>query len=266
VYSLASGSSGNAMLVQCDGTSILIDAGLPLRTLSAALTRRGVSSDGLSAILLTHEHSDHCAGAGPMSRRTGAPVVANRATLQAYAERDAIPFASRELGEGETTEIGPLRVRSFPVPHDAAAPVGFVVESDATRICYFTDAGSVTPEMRDALRGCSLAIIEANHDIDWLWRGTYTPEMKARVASPTGHLSNDDCADLLAERLERDGPLTVWLAHLSRANNSPALARRSVMARIARQTSVPFMLEVALRDHPSVNWRSGAEAVQLALL
>ncbi len=127
-------------------------------------------------------------------------------------------------------------------------------------------AGSVTAEVRQALRGASLAIIEANHDLDWLWRGPYTEVMKARVASATGHLSNTDCADLLTERLEEDGPLCVWLAHLSRVNNSPSLARRSISAQIARQTRVPFSLEIALRDHPSVTWRAGAHAIQLALL
>jgi phosphoribosyl 1,2-cyclic phosphodiesterase len=266
MFALASGSSGNAMLVMCEGTSLLIDAGLGARTLAAALTKRGVPATGLNAILLTHEHVDHAQSAGAMSRRSGAPIIANRATLQAYAERDPLAFTTQELATGDEIAVGGFRIRSFAVPHDAAAPVGFVLEACGVKIAYFTDAGSVTTEMREALRGCNLAIVEANHDIDWLWRGPYTPEMKARVASPTGHLSNDDCADLLAERLDADGPLTIWLAHLSRVNNSPALAKRCVTARIQRQTTVPFLLETALRDHPSVSWRSGAEAVQLALL
>jgi phosphoribosyl 1,2-cyclic phosphodiesterase len=266
VFALASGSSGNATLLRCGETSLLIDAGLSARTLAAALTQRGVAADGLDAILLTHEHVDHAQSVGAMSRRSRAPVVANRATLEICAARDPLAFASRELEVGHEAAVGVFRVRSFPVPHDAVAPVGYVLEANGVKIVYFTDAGSVTPEMREALRGCNLAIVEANHDIDWLWRGSYTAEMKARVASPTGHLSNDDCADLLAERLDTGGPMAIWLAHLSRANNSPALAKRSVSARIARQTSVPYVLEAALRDHPSVMWRSGADAIQLALL
>ncbi len=266
VYALASGSSGNAMLVQAGKTNLLIDAGLPVRTLASHLLRRGIGVSNLDAILLTHEHTDHATGAGGMARRTGAPLVANTATLAAIAERDPLPFSTRELRTGGTVGIGSVGIRSFPVPHDAVEAVGFVLEVGSVQITYFTDAGSPTPSLREALRGANLAIVEANHDIDWLWRGPYTDEMKARVASPTGHLSNDDCADLLAERLEEGGALCVWLAHLSRVNNSPSLARRSVLARIAQQTSVPVSLEVALRDSPSVSWRAGAKAVQLSLL
>lgn len=266
VHALASGSSGNAVLVQSGNTNILIDAGLSLRTLASHLARYKVGVDGLDAILLTHEHSDHSCGLGALARRTGAPVVANQATLQAYSERDILPFPTQELGTGDTVGIGSIGIRSFRIPHDAVEPVGFVLEAGATKIFYATDTGSLTPELRESLSGAHLAIIEANHDLDWLWRGTYTQEMKTRVASPTGHLSNADCADVLAERLEAEGACCIWLAHLSRANNSAALARRSVTARIKEQTQVPFDLEIALRDHPSVSWQAGRRAVQLSLM
>jgi phosphoribosyl 1,2-cyclic phosphodiesterase len=254
------------MLVQAGGTNILIDAGLPLRTLSPLLSRRGVGISNLDAILLTHEHTDHSSGAGPLSRRFGAPVVANSATLREYAQREPLPFTTRELPTGGELGVGAIGVRSFPVPHDAVDAVGYVLKIGTVQITYFTDAGSPTSELREALRGANLAIVEANHDVEWLWRGSYTREMKERVASPTGHLSNVDCADLLAELLEESGSLCVWLAHLSRVNNSPSLARRSVLERIAQQTRVPLALEVALRDHPSVNWQAGSKSVQLALL
>ncbi len=266
VFALASGSSGNATLVQAGDTHVLIDAGLPIRTLGAHLARHGVGVGQLDAVLLTHEHHDHCSGAGPIARRYAAPLIANAPTLEAIALRDALPFATRELPVGGSLGVGSLGVRSFAVPHDACAPVGYVIEAGGRQVVYFTDAGSVTAEMRTALHTANLAIIEANHDLDWLLRGPYAPPMKERVASPTGHLSNADCADLLAERLEANGTLCVWLAHLSRVNNSPALAKRSVRARVERQTRVPFALDVALRDHPSVSWRAGSQAVQLALL
>jgi len=266
VHALASGSSGNAMLVQGGSTSVLIDAGLGVRSLSAMLAKRGVVDGRLDAILLTHEHTDHSIGAGPMSRRTQAPIVGNRATLEVYAGRDELSFASLELPTGGETAIGAFGIRSFPVPHDAVDAVGYVLEFGSTRFAYFTDAGSCTAPMREALRGASFAVVEANHDLEWLKRGPYSPEMKHRVASPTGHLSNDDCADLIAERLEEEGPMSIWLAHLSRVNNSVSLARRSVRERIVRRTSVPFYLDIALRDQPSVSWRSGARGVQLSLL
>ena len=266
VHSLASGSSGNAMLVRAGDTSVLIDAGIGVRSLAAMIAKRGVVDGRLDAILLTHEHTDHTIGAGDMARRTRAPLVGNRATLDAYALRDELSFAVTELSTGSEIVIGAFSVRSFAVPHDAVEAVGYVIQCGRTRIAYFTDAGSCTPEMREALRGASLAVVEANHDIDWLWRGPYTHEMKTRVASSTGHLSNADCADLIAERLDEGGPMCVWLAHLSRVNNSVSLARRAVRERIVLRTRVPFHLDIALRDQPSVSWRSGARGVQLSLL
>jgi phosphoribosyl 1,2-cyclic phosphodiesterase len=173
----------------------------------------------------------------------------------------------RELPLGDGINIGCLTIHSFPVPHDAVSPVGYVIRSGATKITYFTDAGSVNHEMKEALADANLAVVESNHDVEWLRRGPYTADMKARVSSSTGHLSNDDCADLVAERLEDGGPLTVWLAHLSSINNSPSLARRSVEARVRSHTKVPFSLDVALRDSPSAEWHSAKRAgiVQLEL-
>ncbi len=265
VHALASGSSGNAFLVQAGATNLLLDAGLSQRILASHLARFGVGAAGLEAILLTHEHVDHSASAGAMSRRTAAPVVANAATLHAAAQRSEQAFATCELPTGAERGFGCIGVRSFAVPHDAAEPVGYVLEIGALRIVYCTDVGSVTPAVHAALQGANLAIVEANHDLAWLLRGPYTPKMKERVSSPTGHLSNADCAGLIAGRLIEGGPLTVWLAHLSRVNNSPALARRSVLAQIAAQTKVPLALEIALRDHPSVSWRSGSRSVQPCL-
>src|SRR5262249_25155754 len=123
-----------------------------------------------------------------------------------------------------------------------------------------------TEVMQQALLGAKLEIVEANYDVEWLRRGPYSEELKARVASGTGHLSNMDCAEMIVRRLESEGALCVWLAHLSRINNSPSLAKRPVLAQVAKQTGVPFTLEVALRDHPSVSWRAGEKAVQLSLL
>jgi phosphoribosyl 1,2-cyclic phosphodiesterase len=266
IHALASGSSGNAMLVQAGETNLLIDAGLPLRQLASHLAKRGVRATDLDAILLTHENSDHSASVGALARRSAAPILANAATLAAYAERDALPFPTSELPTGGERGVGCIGVRSFAVPHDAAEPVGYVLEVGNLKIAYAVDVGSVTPAVREALRGANLVVIEANHDLDWLWRGPYTPDMKARVASPTGHLSNADCADLLAARLEDDGPCCIWLAHLSRVNNSPSLAKRSVSESVGRQTHTAFWLEIALRDHPSLFWRSGLRAVQPSLL
>jgi phosphoribosyl 1,2-cyclic phosphodiesterase len=266
VHALASGSSGNATLVQSAGVNLLIDAGMPIRALTNALRYRGVGASDLHAILLTHEHTDHISAAAALARRTRAPIYATEGTLIGLTARDEVDSECHPIVPGEVVSVGPFQFRAFDIPHDANQPTGFVVETSAARIAYCTDVGSITPNVREALDGANLAIIEANHDVDMLWRGPYTQAMKERVASPTGHLSNADCADVLASTLERNGPMTVWLAHLSRVNNSPSLAHRSVIARIAEQTRVPVSLHVALRDQPSVHWVSGRQCVQLSLL
>lgn len=266
VYSFASGSSGNAMLVRSAASAVLIDAGLGVRVLTACLARMGVAHGGLDGILITHEHWDHAANAAALARKFGAPLIANAPTIAAIAAREDLEFGMRELPTGGEIGVAGLTVRSFPVSHDAVDPVGFVIGAGAVRIAYATDCGMPTAELRQAIRGAKLVIIEANHDVDCLLRGPYSPAMKERVASATGHLSNVDCATVIAERLELDGPARFWLAHLSRVNNSPALARRSVAAAVAAATTVPFALEVALRDSPSVVWHEGQGGLQLRLL
>ncbi len=254
------------MLVQAGSTSILIDAGLSLRTLSPQFSKRGVNTSALSAILVTHEHTDHISGLGPIARKSKASVITNSATLNACLARDELGYDVSELSTGNSRGIGCFGVRSFRVSHDAVEPVGWILECGSTKIVYATDLGVSSNELTEALSEANLIILEANHDLDWLARGPYAPEMKNRVASDTGHLSNSACAAAIAHRLEESGPAAVWLAHLSRVNNSPSLARRSVRAKIAAQTKVPFTLDIALRDNPSVSWWAGKQAVQLSLM
>jgi phosphoribosyl 1,2-cyclic phosphodiesterase len=264
VHALASGSSGNSVLVMAGGRGLLIDAGLGPRTLMPALARREIGVDRLDAILLTHEHDDHLRGAPAVSSRLRSPIVANRATLSAACVRTELR-RTVELPTGSEARFGEFCVRSFRIDHDAAEPVGYVVEVCGHRIAYATDVGCPCDGLREALRGASLCILEANHDLAWLRRGPYPPHMKERVASDQGHLSNADAATLLAERIECDGPTCVWLAHLSAVNNSPSFARRFVNDAVRAATKTPFALDIALRDRPSVQWRPGRMATQLSL-
>ncbi len=265
VYALASGSSGNATLICTKETNILIDCGLGIRKLSSLLHGKGVLANNLHGILVTHEHIDHIAGLGNLCRRTGAPVFTNDATHQACSLLDPLVNNQVSVPTGSELRIGQLTVRSFAVPHDASEPVGWVVQHEDWRMCYFTDAGIVTDAMKSGLCGADLAIVEANHDVEMLRRGPYTSDMKARVASSTGHLSNTQCADALAAKVEDEGPATIWLAHLSRVNNSPAVARNTVMQGIKSRTKTTFSLEVAHRDSPSATYHRGMRAVQLSL-
>jgi phosphoribosyl 1,2-cyclic phosphodiesterase len=264
VHSLASGSSGNAVLIISNGVGLLIDAGISARRLSVALKARGILPGSLKAVLLTHEHDDHIKGIQRICVNMNAPMVANLATISACSARMDLP-PTMELQTGNEICFERFLVRSFAVSHDAVEPVGYVVEVAGCRIFYATDCGCASEEVRNALRKANLCILESNHDLEWLKRGPYPPHMKARVAGDTGHLSNHDASSLLAERLEHDGPAAIWLAHLSAVNNSPSLARKYVSSEIQRSTRTPFTLDIALRDHPSAVWRHGQNAVQPTL-
>jgi phosphoribosyl 1,2-cyclic phosphodiesterase len=253
-------------VVTAGDESLLIDAGLSAQTVASRCKRLGVSPETLRGILLTHEHHDHSCGAGIIARRYGIPILANEGTLNACAERDTLTQPNHILPTGEAQTFGAFGVQSFPIPHNAAEPVGYTLTIGGCKIFYATDVGSVTPDLMSALSGANLIILEANHDLQWLLHGSYSPEMKARVASPIGHLSNAECGAALAKRLEEGTPCTIWLAHLSRMNNSPALAKRTVLACIGKSTATPYKLEVALRDQPSLTWRYGSQAHQLNLL
>ncbi len=254
------------MLVRVGEKSLLIDAGLSAQTLVSRTKKFSVPPDSIGGILLTHEHHDHSVGAGVLARRMRIPVLANSETLQALSTRDELDFPAQEIPTGTPLSFGAITVQSFPIPHNAVAPVGFTLTIGECKIAYATDIGSRTPELATALSNASLIILEANHDLHWLLHGSYSDEMKARVASPIGHLSNADCAEALAHRLEDGTPCTIWLAHLSRMNNTPALAKRTILDRLGKHHKTPYTLEVALRDHPSLSWKYGQQAHQLDLL
>ena len=264
VHSLASGSSGNAILVKAGGRGLLIDAGISARALVPALRRRGIMPGHLDGILLTHEHDDHIRGAGRSSRQLFVPVIGNRATLEATSQRTELGKTT-EMATGAQIQLGAFLVRSFSVPHDAVDPVGYVIEATGATRAYATDVGCPCAALREAMRTADLCILESNHDVEWLKRGPYPAFMKARIASDRGHLSNQDAVNLIAERLEDGGSTFFWLAHLSAVNNSPALAFRYATQHLRSLTRVPYRLEVALRGRPSVLWKHRGAAVQHSL-
>ncbi len=238
VVSLGSGSSGNALLVQAGQTAVLVDAGFPSRILSGRLRRAGIGLGALSAILLTHEHGDHACGARELAHAWSIPLLSDPRTLDAVvAQRPhttgaVLPLPERvELPAGRSTRLGGLEIRSFPISHDAVAPCGYVLSTGAWRVAVVTDCGIVTEAMIEALRPAHLVVIEANHDKQRLLDGPYPWHLKQRILSPTGHLSNDQTSEALLRILD-DGPRWVWLAHLSRTNNRPDLARAQVRERL----------------------------------
>lgn len=266
VHALASGSSGNATLVRSGPTSILIDAGIGLRKLAAALEPHRLAFSDLSGVVLTHEHADHCASAHALSRRHGISIVANSGTLGAiYSRCSASPHEI--LPVGDRWVAGDLRVETFPVPHDAAEPVGINVTHIPTgqKVSLVTDAGHVTEIIRLSVRGANLLVLEANHDVHRLKAGDYPGYLKSRILGNRGHLSNEAAVELLCEHALNHGPHTAWLAHLSKANNTPKLALGYAKATVALETDCPILLDVAKRDKPSAHWSPGRSPLQLRL-
>lgn len=233
VVSLGSGSDGNAILVQNDTTTVLVDDGFPLRDLKSRLHQAHIRPEDISAILITHEHSDHAGGARTFARHFGIPLIADPRTLNALCAMPdrgmpgAPPPERVELPVGHALSWGRLEIASFPVSHDAVAPCGYLLSSAAWRVFVATDTGVVTDAMLEAMRTAHLIIIEANHDHDRLLNGPYPWYLKQRILGPTGHLSNDQTKLALASVLD-DGPRWIWLAHLSRTNNTPDIARACI--------------------------------------
>jgi phosphoribosyl 1,2-cyclic phosphodiesterase len=234
VISLGSGSSGNSLLVQSGETSVLVDAGFPARLLAGRLRSLGVAPASLSAILLTHEHGDHACGALNLACQYGIPILTDPRTVEAVMKQPSREARLAgwtpervELPVGRSTQLGSLEIRSFAISHDAVAACGFTLATSAWRVGVMTDTGMVGPQAVEALRGANLLVIEANHDKARLLDGPYPWYLKQRILGPTGHLSNEQTGEALTRMLD-DGPCWLWLAHLSRTNNTPDLARAQV--------------------------------------
>ncbi|MEA3466534.1 MAG: MBL fold metallo-hydrolase [Thermodesulfobacteriota bacterium] len=232
ICQLASGSKGNSIYIESEKTRILIDAGLSALQISKRLAAIGVEAQTLDAVFVTHEHSDHSRGIGPLSRRYALPIYLHQATHAKVAKLGAIQ--ERFFDIGQTIAIRDIEVNSFPITHDAVAPVGFTVETKRGKVGIATDLGIATRLVQDRLRQCQVLILETNHDEELLRKGPYPWELKQRIRSHHGHLSNGDGADLLAQVLW-DGLQAVFLAHLSETNNTPQLAQRSVAAVLSQQ-------------------------------
>jgi phosphoribosyl 1,2-cyclic phosphodiesterase len=247
---LGSGSKGNATLVECGSTLLLVDAGLSARALGNRLEAVGVEPKRIDCILLSHDHGDHVRGAERFSKLHGVPVLSSIETLEAM-NRSPIHFASwSSLPENGPLTVGDFSVECFPVPHDAAKPVGFVLHGEGLRLAMATDLGHATTLVLDRLRGSHLIMIESNHDEDMLKSGPYPWQLKQRVAGRTGHLSNSAAASILEQVLD-DSCRAVVLAHLSEQNNTPELARRTVSRALASAGRKRVSMRVAAATAPT---------------
>ncbi|MDQ6693874.1 MAG: MBL fold metallo-hydrolase [Chloroflexota bacterium] len=269
---LASGSSGNAFLVEAAGIKLLFDAGLNASRLDYYLRERGARPCELAALFVSHEHTDHLRGAGVLARRYRLPVVASEGTFLAGARQfGTLPekvvqpvgyevYLAGKGGVGDPNAVEGVAVRTFAVSHDAAETVGFWIRAGGKNIVLCTDLGCETASIREPLEAADLLVLEANHDLDRLWRGRYPPALKRRVAGLYGHLANSEAARLVSELARDDRPRTVWLAHLSAANNTPALALSTVMEPLDREGCTHVQVVVLARDKPSHVWLGGEAA------
>ncbi len=253
VWSLGSGSSGNAYLVRERVTLLLVDCGLGLRALEGRLAAIGVRPEALDAVLVTHEHSDHLGGVPALVRRYHVPLYATAGTLRAANGRVPATAEAHTVVAERSFTLGELAVHPFGVPHDAAEPVGYRLNSGRARVCILTDLGHVPPPVQDHLRDVELLVLEFNHDVEQLRQGPYHAQLKRRITSPLGHLSNAEAAACLAGALSR-AHRAVWLAHLSEVNNSQRRAGDAARAaaRAAGYGDVP--IQIAARGRLSLHW------------
>jgi phosphoribosyl 1,2-cyclic phosphodiesterase len=228
---LGSGSEGNALLVESGATSVLVDAGLSHRALCRRFSAIGRAvPEEISAVLVTHGHSDHAAHASTYAMRFECGVRASEATLRTLPLRAPVPREAFPVGRA--FRIGDLTVRAKAIPHDAPQ-VALVFESAERRVGLVTDLGHVPRGLSRFLDGCETLLLESNHDADMLATGPYPASLKRRVGSTHGHLSNAQAGDLLAA-LDY-APEEVVLMHLSRSNNMPHLARASAEAALGHR-------------------------------
>jgi len=226
---LYSSSSGNSVFISDTNTNIIIDAGVSAAKIVNALETIGVSPEEIDGILVTHEHSDHVAGIGVLTRKFSIPVYANEATFSAFEKGSYAPspHLMRIIKTGEKFKIRSAEIRSFKTPHDSKESVGYTVTMEDRKFAVSTDTGSITKPMLSALAGCEAVVIEANHDIDMLNKGMYPYLLKRRILSDNGHLSNENCA-WLATQLALWGTKHIALGHLSDNNNTPDKAYDTV--------------------------------------
>ena len=219
ICSLASGSKGNCLFIETGGVRLLIDAGLSLKEITTRLTDSALDPESIHAVLVTHEHIDHIRSAGSFARRYKVPVLISYATRQA-AERYLQKTLLVEFETGYSFSFRDIMIDPFPVSHDCCDPVGFVLESREGRAGSATDLGIVTRLVREKLKECRALNLESNHDPEMLLNGPYPWNLKQRIKSRQGHLSNQESLELLHD-LAHDGLEALVMAHLSEVNNHP---------------------------------------------
>ena len=251
VCTLASGSSGNSLLVSYDNTHILVDAGISVRRINTALKAFNLSIADLSALLITHSHSDHVSALKTMLKHYTLPIYTSDGTAFELRNRfSGITPLLHTFSAGDHFSIGHFDIHSFSTSHDTGDSVCYRLDNSDGSVGVLTDTGYITKSAQETLQGVSMLILESNHDIETLKSSEYPYQLKERILGNGGHLSNDDAAHF-AVFAAKSGAKDVLLAHLSEDNNTPAMALNTVRRALDANGCESVALAVAPRSESS---------------
>jgi len=247
---LGSGSSGNCAYVETDEARVLEDAGFSVRQIRQRLASIGRAPENLTAIFITHEHSDHITGLGGLADKLGIPVYCNRATKEEIERIGGVRAEFRLFTTGGSFEVGDITVETFTIPHDAQDPVGYLLRTPTANLGFATDLGHVTRLVAERIRAAHALVLEANHDVKMLQDCPRRPwSLKQRILGRHGHLSNEAAADCVADIMTPE-LRHLYLGHLSSECNKPELARRVVQKRLTDIGATHVRLELTAQQVP----------------
>lgn len=244
---LASGSSGNSLLVQEDQCALIIDAGFSSRTIQSRIRDAGLNPRLVAGIIVSHEHSDHVRGISALARDLKVPIYTNGPTLEGIKGLLKGKERIEVFENGKPIHIGAFELYPFSVSHDALDPVGFTITDGKIKIGITTDLGYVSLLVLERLKGSRLIVLESNHDLDMLLSGPYSWPLKQRIMSRIGHLSNVEASETLAS-LATEGTEIAIMAHLSQENNTPELVIDTAKTTLVRNKIKQLNLHVASQD------------------
>lgn len=237
IHPFFSSSSGNCTLITSGDRGLLIDCGVPLKQIKLAVDKAGFTMEQIVGVLLTHEHNDHIKAIPQLIKHYSIPFYGTRGTLQA-AEVEGTDHQNQPFS------VGDFQITPIETSHDVASPCGYRISAEGKCISIVTDTGKITPSMMQALSGCSLIMLESNYDPELLEYAPYPDALKRRIRSDRGHLSNNDCASMLALKALEGDLQTAVLAHLSDHSNTPLTAKMAVLDAFAQYGIEDIQLEV----------------------
>lgn len=253
---LYSGSSGNSIFVQFEDVRILVDVGCSTKSIVSALEQVGQNPSAIDAILITHDHSDHMKGLDVFVRKFGIPIYATKQTWRGIHAAEKKPHAEgldNIIDAGESFFVGDVEIVPFSTPHDAQGSCGFRFFYQGRSMAVATDLGHFSDDVRAAIAGSEVVLIEANYDHDMLWNGEYPWYLKKRIDGEMGHLCNSDCAQAVCY-LYHNGTKHFVLGHLSKENNMPMIAEKEILRVMDSESAVRgenYFLSVANRYYPT---------------